>query len=501
MSSQGPINKRGVYLAVDLGASGGRAVVGAIRAGKLEWDEIYRFPNAPCRLGNRLYWDFLALWGHVLESLRRCAERGHSRLAGIWVDTWGVDFGLLGPDGQLLANPLCYRDAITEGAEEAIRSALPEDEVFRLTGLMVSRVSTLAQLTALARSAGAEVLDCARTLLLMPDLFRYFLCGQKAVELTPAGTSALVDVRSGDWCRAILHALELPERILPPLVRPGTIAGALDEDLAHRVGLKRATVIAVAGHDTASAAAAVPFADEGSAFISCGTWSVIGAVRREPITTSDAREQGFVNELGLDSILFCKNIMGLYLFENLWRKLAAADRGTTYARLVREARAARPFGCFVDVTAPGFFVAPDSQTAVLEFLRKTGQKAVRGTGAVVRALLESLAWNYRAAIEQLGALVGRRIERISMVGGGTRNALLCQMTADATGLEVVAGPAEATAVGNLAVQALACGQLAGPGHIRDLVLRSCTLKTYRPKEAELWNKKIESYRQFSQNPR
>ncbi|HUS95863.1 MAG TPA: rhamnulokinase family protein, partial [Hyphomicrobiaceae bacterium] len=463
------------YLAFDLGAGSGRAVVGLLEGGRLRMEEIRRFANSPSPLGGRLYWDFLSLWNNVVDAMRLCAARGHDRLAGIGVDTWGVDFGLLGPDGALLGNPICYRDSITEGVDQLIGSVIEERELYRLTGRAVARVSTLSQLVALNNSPSAGTLRSTQTLLMMPDLFRYFLCGHRAVELTAAGSSQLVNVRSAKWCSGIFKPLQLPRRIVPEIVKPATVVGRLMPDLAAHTGLNRAPVVAVAGHDTASAAAAVPLVDADCAFVSCGTWSVLGVIQDDPITTDEAFSRGFANVLGLESILFAKFIMGFYLFENLRRSLAGRARKMTYAQMIREASDARPFGCFLDVNSPMFFVAEDPVASVKEFLRRTGQKTLQSAGSIIRAVLEGLALSYRQAINDLATVTGRELRRISLVGGGSRNKMLCQMVADATAMEVVAGPAEATAAGNLAVQALAAGQLREVAEIRELVRGSFRL--------------------------
>ncbi|OHB85943.1 MAG: hypothetical protein A2V98_03755 [Planctomycetes bacterium RBG_16_64_12] len=482
-----------VYLAIDLGASSGRAVLGLLEGGKLKMEEANRFPNSPAPLGGRLYWDFLSLWNHVLSSMRLCAGRGYSRLSGIGVDTWGVDYGLLGADGKLLGNPICYRDSLTEGVERPIRSAVGERELYRLTGSPLMRISTLSQLVALRNSPSAGMLRLSKTLLMMPDLFRYFLSGHKAVELTAAGTSQLANVRSGRWCSRILQKLHLPRRIMPEIVKPATVVGRLSPELARRTGLNRAPVVAVVGHDTASAACAVPLAGPDCAFLSCGTWSVFGVIHDSPITTDEAFSRGFANILGLESVLFVKIGMGLYLFENLGRVLASRARKTTYAEMIEGASHAKPFACLLDVNSPLFFVAEDPEPCLQEFLRRTGQKVSQSTGSIIRSLLEGLAWSYRAATDDLTALTGRDLTRISLVGGGSRNKMLCQMVADATGLEVVAGPAEATAAGNLAVQALATGQLRKAADIRELIKGSFRLTTYRPESTASWDKNFTRY--------
>ena len=484
-----------VYLGVDLGASSGRAMLGVLQDHRLKIKEISRFPNAPCQLAGRWSWNFPSLWNNILIAMRRCAGQGYDRLSGVGVDTWGADFGLLDGDGRLLADPVCYRDPMTDGVERWIDSAIGQEELYRLTGAPFTRVSTFSQLVALGHGPTADRLKSAQTLLMMPDLFRYSLCGHKAIELTAAGSSQLINIHSSRWCAKLFQALHLPRRIMPELVRPATVVGHLSRTLAADTGLNRVPVVAVAGHDTASAAAAAPWAGEDAAFVSCGTWLVVGAVQDGPLTTPEALRRGFYNQLGLESVLVVKGMIGLYLFEHLYRALRRRNQAISYAQMLREASQARPLSRFLDINWPAFFAVEDVKSSIAEFLRLTGQKAPRDRGSLIRTLLEGLAWGCRGAIQDLAALTGRTPRRISLVGGGARNAVLCQMIADATGLEVIAGPAEAAAVGNLAIQALATGRLRKVADIRELVRSSFRLTKYQPRGIELWNKHACQYQE------
>jgi rhamnulokinase len=362
-------------------------------------------------------------------------------------------------------------------------------------------MSTLSQLVAMNRGPGRDRLKSARSLLLMPDLFRYLLCGHKGIERTAAGTSQLVDVRTGRWCSTIFRKMQIPRQLAPNLVAPGTVVGRVASELADPIGLNRAPVIAVAGHDTASAAAAAPVADEEGAFLSCGTWSVFGVTQDAPTATDDAFRRGFTNMLGFQSILFAKFAPGLHLLESLRRSLANGARRISHGTMVREASLAKPFGCVLDLNSPLFFAAESPKAAIEEFLRRTRQKAVQGVGPIVRAILESLAFGFRQTLCDLTTLTGRDLSRISLVGGGVRNTLLCQMTADATGTEVVAGPAEAAAAGNLAVQALATGRLQTAADVRQLVRRSFRLRTHQPRSTPVWEKHSARYLEIIERSR
>ena len=483
-----------VYLAIDLGASSGRVVVGVPEDRRLRTEQIARFSNAPCQLGNRLVWNFPSLWNDVLEAMRCAARQGYDHLAGIGVDTWGADFGLLGADGNLLANPSCYRDPLTEGIERVIASTVSENTLFTFSGVPLIARSTLAQLVALANSPGGPILRACDTLLNMPDLFRYFLSGHKAAELTTVGNSQLYDLKNARWHTGIARAFGLPRRILPSeIVKPGTIVGRLQQALAKQTALNRCSVIAVAGHDTSSATAAVPFADDETAFISCGTWSVVGVIQKEPIAPEKALPHGLINLLSVESLAPCLMMMGLHLFEGWRRQILDSGQKITYAQMVKEASKAKPFDCFVDPTWPTFFVTSDPEGSVREFLRKTRQKVPRHRGAMIRASLEGLAWTYRSAIGVLESLTGRKLKRICLVGGGVRNRLLCQVVADATGRTVIAGPAEATAIGNLGAQMIATGQAANVASVRQLVQDSFRLRKYKPQMTGSWDKRACRY--------
>ena len=482
-----------IYLSFDLGAGSGRALIGRLADGSLVTQEINRFKNSPVRLGGRIYWDFLWLWKNILNSMRLCAERGYRQLAGIGIDTWGVDFGLLDADNALLRNPLCYRDSLANRAPRAIGRAIDKRVLFNLTGVPPTPISTLSQLVAEKNLLNAGLLKTSKTLLMMPDLFRYFLSGRKSAELTAAGTSQLLNMRNNRWSGKILRTMRIPKRILPEIVQPGQAVGRLLPELATYTSLNTAPVIAVAGHDTASAGAAVPFADNDHAFLSCGTWSVLGVIQDQVNTSEAALSHGFTNVKGFESTLFVKNGMGLYLFENLARALAKDDSNPLYDELLRKASSTKAFGHFLDVNSPYFFSADDPRAHIDEFLTETGQAATKRIGEIVRALLEGLAWSCRKSTDELAKLTGRKLKKLSIVGGGSKNSMLCQMVADATGLEVIAGPAEASAAGNLSLQALATGQLKNAEDIRELIKRSFRLEIYKPKTTKLWDKNYPQY--------
>ena len=488
--------KKSVYLGFDIGASSGRAVLGFLDGTKLTLKEINRFSNGPIQLGGTLYWDFLSLWQSIIKSMEICGKAGYTRLDGIGIDTWGVDFGLIGANGRLLNNPVCYRDSRTEGIEKVIARKISENELHRLTGLGIGRVLTLAQLAAMVKYDGNNAFSSTKSLLMIPDLFRYFLCGQKGVDITAAGSSALTDVNSRKWCPKIFKQFGIPMRMMPRLVEPGASAGQLLPELCRQTGIKKAAVAVVAGHDTLSAAAAIPIIDKDCAFLNCGTWSVLGIISDKPVGSEDACKRGFINELGLESVVFVKNMMGLYLFENLYRCLRQENPKLTYEQMVADAAMAKPFEIFLDIGAPIFFVSDDPRVSVEAFLKQTRQKIQPNGGQIIRAILESLAFSYKAALGELERLTGRQFAKISMAGGGIRNELLCRMTADATGCEVIAGPAEATIAGNIAAQAMAAGKLKNAAAIRSLIRNSFKLKKYKPTAVTAWDGNFDRYREI-----
>lgn len=487
------------YLGIDLGASSGRAVLGFIDGGVLELEEIHRFVNEPVEIEGTLCWDFPSLWSNIIQSLNICAQKGHIDLDGIGVDTWGVDFGLLDASGELLRQPVHYRDERAANAEKIFAQKMDNETLYRLAGFPFGCVSTLAQLIAINASSENNILKDAETLLMMPDLFRYFLCGHKACERTIASSSLLLNVNSGEFCLELFDTFGLPRELLPELILPGVSGVDLSGDIAKETGMNRAPVIAIAGHDTACAAAAVPIVDADTLFISCGTWSVFGIMTEKAILSDAALQAGFINEYGLDNILFVKNMMGLYLFEKLYRALARKGNGLSYEQMVDEAAQAGPFTMFLDINSPLFFAADDPESAVAQYLKQSGQSIIPTTGQTIRALLEGLAFSYKQALSDLEKVTGGSFETISVVGGGIRNQLLCRFTADATGLKVVAGPAEATIAGNIGTQAIAIGELSGPAAIRELVRNSFELKEYSPQNSAQWEQNFSVYKEITQN--
>jgi rhamnulokinase len=462
------------YLAVDLGAESGRVVLGRFDGRRVSLEEIHRFPNLPVRLPDGLHWDVLRILYEIKEGLAK-AVRGEE-IEGVGVDSWGVDFGLLDRDGALVSNPYHHRDTRTEGmVDEALRLA-SRREIYDTTGIQFLPINTLYQLLAMR---GSPLLQAAETLLLIPDLINYWLTGEKACEYTNATTTQLLDLKTGGWSQDLLKKQDLPSGLFAPTVSPGTELGAVLPEVAEEIGAG-SPVFAVASHDTASAVVAVPADGRDFAYISSGTWSLVGVETREPVVTREAMEANFTNEGGFGGTTrFLKNVVGLWILQECRRQWAREGHEYSYEELARIAEGV-PSGPLVDPDHPAFLTPGDMTARIRRFCEETGQTPPEEPAAFARCIFESLALKYGHAIEQAQRLTGRSVGSINVVGGGSRNALLCQLTADASGLPVVAGPVEATAMGNVMVQAFAQGRVGSLEEIRAVVRDSFESTTYEP---------------------
>ncbi|MFC1434043.1 rhamnulokinase family protein [Streptacidiphilus sp. N1-3] len=469
------------FAAADLGAGSGRVIVGRVGPRNLDLAEVHRFANTPVQLPGALHWDILALYQGVLDGLR-AAARDATGIASVGIDSWAVDYGLLDPAGALLGNPYHYRDPRTEQAVGKVWDRVGAAELYQVSGLQHLPFNTVFQLA--AEDPGR--LASAGTLLLIPDLLTHWLTGSTGAEVTNASTTGLYDTRSGDWSGPVLAALGIDPALLPPLRRPGDPVGRLLPQVAGYTGLPASTqVTAVASHDTASAVVAVPATGPDFAYISCGTWSLAGLELDAPVLTEASRAANFTNELGIDrTIRFLRNIMGLWLLSESLRTWEANGQPAHLPALLAQAAAARPFAALVDPDAPEFLAPGDIPARIAGYCARTGQAPPESQGAVVRCILESLALAHRHTLRQAADLAGRDIRVVHMVGGGSRNDLLCQLTADATGLPVVAGPTEATALGNILVQARAHGLVQDRAAMRRLVADTQHLRHYTPRGDE-----------------
>jgi rhamnulokinase len=482
------VNEFAPYIAIDLGASSGRVLLGRWDGARWTLDELHRFPNGPVAVLGHLYWDVLRLWSEIQTGLARYTAAFDAPPAGIGVDTWGVDLALLDAQGHLLGNPHHYRDGRTQGMPERAFRRVPRQEIFHQTGLQFMPINTLYQLFCMVETVDPQ-LESAGMLLMIPDLFHYWLTGRAVSEYTIASTSQMLHARERRWASGMLARLGIPTHLLPPLIPPGTVVGELRPDIAAGVGLRApGPVIAPASHDTASAVAAVPELDRDSAYISSGTWSLVGVEVSEPVLNAQALRLNFTNEGGVGgTIRLLKNVAGLWLLQESRRQWAR--EGCTYAweELLMLAGDASPFRCLVDPDAPDFMAPGDMPAALRGFCRRTGQPEPEDVATIVRCCVESLALKYRWVIEALESLTERPIQVIRVVGGGCLNRMLCQFTADACQRPVVAGPVEATALGNLMLQAIATGRLQDVAAGREAIVASVERQRYEPQSEAGWD--------------
>jgi len=483
------------HLALDLGASGGRAIVGRFDGECLALEEVHRFPNGPVQLpnayGSGLYWDALRLFSELKEGLARAVSccgsaTGSGSLVSVGLDTWGVDFGLLDRDGVLLGNPYHYRDSRTDGMVEEAFRRVPRAEIFAATGIQFMQINALYQLLAMV-VRDDPLLRVADTLLMVPDLFNYWLTGQKVSEQSIASTSQCLDPFSGDWARPLLARLGIPNAIFPPIVPPGAVLGGLLPHVAAETGAKRITVVAPGSHDTASAVAAVPAESEDYAYLSSGTWSLMGIESARPVVNDKSLAFNVTNEGGVcDTIRLLKNITGLWVIQECRRTWTQEGARLSWDEIVGLATAAPAFTALIDVDAKDFATPGDMPARIRAYCARTGQPAPRHRGTVARVVFESLALKYRRTLEMLDELLGRRISVLHIVGGGVQNRLLSQFAANAIGRPVGAGPIEATAAGNLLMQMLATGAIGSLAEGRQVIRRSFGTERFEPSDTAAW---------------
>jgi sugar (pentulose or hexulose) kinase len=464
------------YIAVDLGAESGL-------------EEVYRFVNRPIEEEGSLRWDFERLFSEVKAGIRKAARAAGTQVWGIGIDSWGVDFGLLDVDGRLIENPYHYRDERTNGVPEKAFELMGKRKVYDQTGLQFLQFNTVYQLLAM-RLANSVALAKSKRLLFMADLFAYYLCGKVYGEYTLASTSGLMDMRTGKWSEELFEKLSLPIGIMPEVVRAGTVVGQLRSEIGRELWCGPIPIIAVGSHDTASAVATVPATGGNWAYLSSGTWSLIGVEVPEAIIDETTFKHSFTNEGGAEgTIRLLKNIMGLWLVQECRRQWKGEGTELSYAELTDMAGEAKAFVAYVDPDRAEFLSPGDMPKRINTYLSKSGQKKIGDKGQMVRVILESLALKYRWAVERLEEITGREIDCLHIVGGGIQNELLCRFAADATGKRVVTGPIEATASGNILMQAKATGQIKSLAEARRIVGSSFALKEYEPQDHELWLKR------------
>ena len=479
-------------LAFDFGASSGRAIIGTLDNGRITLNEVHRFSNDPVTVNGTFYWDVLRLFHEIKQGLLKAKQAGGFDSIGI--DTWGVDFGLLDKDGVLLENPVHYRDKRNIGMVEKAAKYIGKDEMYKLTGIQFMDFNTAFQLLSIKENR-PELLARAQSLLFMPDLFAYFLTGNKVSEYSIATTSQLVDINTRDWSKEMLEKLGLPEKIFNRIVPSGSVTGYLSDEICEELGLEKVPVIAVCGHDTQSAVTAVPSEKEDFAFISSGTWSLFGTETKKPIVNDLSYSFNVTNEGGFGySTAFLKNICGLWLIQESRRQWIREGKEYSYAELEKAALREKPFARFIDPDAPEFAVPGNLPARIADYCRRTGQSVPENEGQTVRCIYESLALRYRAVLEGIEKCTGKNYDSLNVVGGGTKDTLLCKMTADACNITVYAGPIEATVMGNVAVQLISGGDIADVIEARRIIANSGQLKCYSPENTAAWDEAYEKFK-------
>ena len=475
-------------LAIDLGASSGRGIVGSYDGEKLTLRENHRFPNEPVTVGNTFSWDILRIYHEILQALRTCALGEDRDIASVGIDTWGVDFGLLDAGGRLLANPVHYRDARTVGVPRRAYEVMSRSEVYDITGLQTNDFNTLFQLIAL-KEQQPQLFGAADKLLFTPDLLNYFLTGNMRCEYTIASTSQLLDAGTRDFSDRILQTFGIPSSLFAPMARPGDTVGPLSESVLQQVGALHAKVVNVGAHDTASAVVAVPAAGDDFVFLSSGTWSLMGTELDAPSRGAAAKKYDFTNEGGVgNKIRFLRNIMGLWLEQESRRQWKREGEDISFNDLSEMAMASAPLRSIINPDDPAFSAPGDLPGRIRTYCEKTGQPVPESKGEIVRCIFDSLSLRYRWTVECIDEIKGRRTPYIHIVGGGTKEEPLCQLCADACDRPVYAGPVEATAIGNLAVQAIAHGELKNVSEAREMVRRSFPVKEFLPgKNRAMWD--------------
>ncbi len=481
-------------LAFDFGASSGRAILGTLEDGKIIMKEVHRFSNDPVIVNQTMYWDTMRQFYEIKQGMLKARQQADFESIGI--DTWGVDFGLLNEHGELMESAVHYRDGRTQGMIEDVFSKIPEEQLYEITGNEFMYFNTIFQMNALIQKR-PWMMEQADKFLFTPDLFNYFLTGNKKSEYTMATTSSMLDIRKKCWSREVMNALHIPERIFPEIVESGTVVGKLKPEICEELSIDPKKVIAVASHDTQSASVAVPTQEEDFIFISCGTWSLYGTELPEPVIGPKSLELSVTNEGSYGGkVNFLKNITGLWMVQESRRQWIREGKEYSFGELEELAREAKPFLSYIDVNAPEFVPSGNMPRRIREFCQKTGQPIPKTVGELVCCINQSLAMTYRSVLEKIEFCLDKKYHRIHMIGGGIQSKMLCQMTANATNCEVTAGPVEATALGNLAVQFMALGKIRDIREAREIVARSEEVKVYRPQDHSEWGRAYAEFKKI-----
>lgn len=483
------------FLGFDFGAESGRAILGILQDNKIELKEIHRFPNGMLTLHENYHWNIFRLFEEMKKALKICVSEGLNDIESMGLDTWGVDYALLAKDGSILGVPYAYRDPRTNTAIAELTSIMPKEKIYDLTGIQFMQFNTLFQLYAAQRDK-CPLLDIATDLLFIPDIFDYLFTGVKKSEFTFATTSQLFNPIKGDWEPELFKTIGIPIGLMQKIVQPGTVFGQLTPKICSETGMHPIKVVAVASHDTGSAIVSVPAEDENFAYISSGTWSLMGMELKEPHISAKGLSYNFTNEGGVENTYrYLKNIMGLWLIQEC-RRIWSAKKEISYPELVQMAMQAKPFECLINPDDLSFYNPENMPEAIKDYCRKTGQTVPDSEAQITRCIFESLAMKYRLVFDQLKEVSGKPLNKIHIIGGGTKNQLLNQFTANAAGVPVIAGPSEATAIGNIMVQAMGLGYVKSLSEIRQVVRNSFELDTFRPEGSAEWQVQFEKFKKL-----
>ncbi|MFB3896836.1 MAG: rhamnulokinase family protein [bacterium] len=482
------------FLAIDLGAGSGRVILGTLSNGKISLQELHRFETGGITILDTLQWDYTRIYAEIINGLIKYRQMFGAQLDGIAIDTWGVDFGLIARDGTVLGNPIHYRDKRTVGIPDLVYRTISPEKLYRETGIQHLPFNTIFQLYSMVHTR-SPILAAADSMLLMGDLFAYLLCGKRACEYTNASTTQLLDLKKKTWNEDLIYGIGIPRNLLLDIVQPGTVLGPILPEIAKQTGLDATVpVIAPASHDTASAIAAIPVTSSKKnwAYISSGTWSLLGTELDSPIINQDSYQHQFTNEAGVDNkICFLKNISGLWLVQecrNYWNRQSTV---TDYAKLTQEAESAAPLQAIIDVNDSKLLAPENMPEMIQQLCREIRLRRIPETkGEIIRCALESLAYQYKQRIQDLDTILGRKTELLHIVGGGVQNRLLSQLASDACGIPVIAGPVEATTIGNIIVQAIALGGIKSLAAARQIIAQSFEVTRFEPKNTEAWKKLV-----------
>ena len=484
-------------LAFDFGASSGRAMLFTFDGEQLSIEEMHRFSNDPVMIGKSFHWDILRLFFEIKQGINKTVLAGHNDIAAIGIDTWGVDFGLFDKNGKLLGNPYHYRDTRTNGMIELADQTIGKKYIFDKTGLQFNFFNTLFQFMAMKQD-NDPLLEIADKMLFIPDIFNYLLTGEMKNEYSIASTSQLLNVKTKQWDKELMEKAGIPTDIFGDIVMPGTIIGALSDEICEELGCPKIPVIAVGSHDTASAVASVPVTEDYRyAYISTGTWALMGSELDAPNVTDDTFRYNFTNEGGVcDKIRFLKNIMGLWIIQESKRQWAREGKNFSFDDLEKAAWAAEPFRSFIDPDCEDFATPGNMPKRICEYCKRTGQPVPENEGEIIRCIAQSLAFKFRMVVDAIEDITKEPLSAVHMVGGGIKDTMVCRFTASATGKTVLAGPVEATSTGNALMQLMALGKISSLTEGRKIVKNSFPIKTYQPEDAESWNQAYEAYKKI-----